>query len=57
MFHIYVAKLDRDVAYIAIVIHVCCNLLFSMFHISIYVATVFILDVAHVLHICCKCFI
>ena len=32
MFHIYVAKVDRDVAYVAMVVHVCCKLLFPIFH-------------------------
>jgi hypothetical protein len=27
-----VVKVDRDVAYVAMVAHVCCNRLFSMFH-------------------------
>ena len=32
MFHMDVAKVDRDVSYVAMVVHVCCKLLFSMFH-------------------------
>jgi hypothetical protein len=32
MFHMDVAKVDPDVAYVAMVLHVCCKLLFSMFH-------------------------
>jgi hypothetical protein len=35
-------KVDRDVAYVVMVVHVCCKLMFSMFHI-------FFSDV------CCKC--
>ena len=62
-----VAKVNRDVAYIAMVVHVCCKLLFSMFHLvfQTYIASVFIwmlhifthmlqafyLDVVHVLHL------
>ena len=42
MFHTDVAKVDQDVAYVAIVVHVCCKLMFSMFHL-------FFSDV------CCKC--
>jgi hypothetical protein len=32
VFRIDVAKLDRDVAYVAMIVHVCCKLLFKMFH-------------------------
>jgi hypothetical protein len=42
-----VAKIDRDVTYVAMVIHVCCKT---------YAVSVF-LDVAYVSHICCKCFL
>jgi hypothetical protein len=42
VFHVVVAKVDRDVAYVAMVVHVCCKLLSPMFHL-------FCLDV------CCKC--
>ena len=44
VFYIDVAKVDRDVAYVAMVVHVCCKLLFSVFHILFltYVASVFI---------------
>jgi hypothetical protein len=44
MFHTDVAKVDRDVADAAMVVHVCCKLLFSMFHLFFltYVASVFI---------------
>jgi hypothetical protein len=37
-----VAKVDRDVAYVTIVVHLCCKLLFLIFHL-------FFFDV------CCKC--
>jgi hypothetical protein len=40
VFHVDVAKVDRDVAYVAMVIHVCCKRLFQMFH--LFVANVFI---------------
>jgi hypothetical protein len=43
VFRMNVAKVDRDVAYVAIAIHVCCKCVY--------------LDVAYVSHICCKCFI
>jgi hypothetical protein len=44
MFHTDVVKVDRNVAHIAMVVHVCCKLVFSMFHLffSTYVASVFI---------------
>jgi hypothetical protein len=35
MFQVFqadVAKVDRDVAYVVIVVHVCCKSLFPMFH-------------------------
>ena len=39
-----VIKVDRDVAYVAMVVHVCCKLLFLMFHLffQTYVASVLI---------------
>jgi hypothetical protein len=44
MFQRYVAKVDRDVVYVAMVIHVCYKCLFLMFHLCFrtYVASVFI---------------
>jgi hypothetical protein len=32
VFYTDVAKVDRDVAYVAMVVHVCCKRLFPMFH-------------------------
>jgi hypothetical protein len=57
--HIDVAKVDQDIAYVAMVVYVCCKLLFPMFYLFFhtYVASVFYLDVAYVSHVCCKCFI
>ena len=50
MFHTDVVKVDRDVAYVAMVVLVCCELLFSMFH----------LFFRHMLQVClfrcCICF-
>jgi hypothetical protein len=39
-----VAKVDRGVAYVAMVIHLCCKYLFPMFHLffHMYIASVFI---------------
>jgi len=43
VFHMGVTKVDRDVAYVSMVVHVCCKLLFLMFHLffQTYVASVF----------------
>jgi hypothetical protein len=32
VFHMDVAKVDRDVAYVAMVVHLCCKHLLPMFH-------------------------
>ena len=44
MFHMGVAKIDRDIAHVAIVVHVCCKHPFQMFHLLFhtYVASVLI---------------
>ena len=65
IFHTKVTKVDRDVAYVAMVVHICCKLLFPMFHLffQTYVASVFIWTL-HMFHIyvssvlsgCCICF-
>ena len=60
VFHTNVVKVDRDVAYVAMVVHIYCKLLFPMFHQS-YVANVFI-RMLHIFHtyvsyICCVRFI
>jgi hypothetical protein len=31
VFHVDVAKVDRDVTHVAMVVHICCRLMFSMF--------------------------
>jgi energy-converting hydrogenase Eha subunit C len=55
VFRIDVAKVDRDVAYVASVSEACRNRLFIMLYLfQTYVASVFYLDVAHVSHLCCK---
>ena len=63
VFHTDVAKIDRDVAHVAIVVHICCKCLFLMFHLFFYtyvaslsgcciyfthILQVFYLDVAYV---------
>ena len=53
-----VVKVDRDVAYVIMVIHVCCKLLFPIFQLffpDVCCKCVY-LDVAYVSHICCKVF-
>jgi hypothetical protein len=44
VFYVDVTKLDRDVAYVAMVVHVFCKLLFLIFYLffQTYVANVFI---------------
>jgi hypothetical protein len=32
VFHVDVVKVDRDVAYVAMAIHICCKRLFQMVH-------------------------
>ena len=63
--HTDVVKVDRDDAFVAMVLHVCCKLLFLMFHLffETYIASVFIwmlhvfhTYVASVLSGCCICF-
>ena len=59
-----VAKIDRNVTYVAMVVHVCCKHLSQMFYLffQTYVASVFIsmlhmfyTYVASVLSACCVC--
>jgi hypothetical protein len=59
VFHMDIVKVDRDVAYVAIAIHVCCKRLFQVFHMffQTHIAIVYYLGVAYISHICCKCFI
>jgi len=58
VFHIDVAKVDQDVAYVAMVIHVCCKRLFQMFHLffQTYVVSVFI-GTLNMFHTNIECFI
>jgi hypothetical protein len=49
VFHTDVAKVDRDVAHVAMDVRVCCKLLFSMFHLFFYVCCKYVyLDVAYI---------
>ena len=50
MFYTDVAKVDRDIAYVAMVVHVCCKLLFPMFHLF------FQSTLQVCLLVCCICF-
>jgi hypothetical protein len=55
-----IAKVDHDIAHVAMVVHVCCKLLFSMFHLFFFltcVASVFIWMLYIFSYIRCKCFI
>jgi hypothetical protein len=58
LFHMDIEKVDQNVAYVTMVVHVCCKLLFLMFHLffQTYVASVFIW-MLHISHVCCKYFI
>jgi hypothetical protein len=59
VFHTDFAKVNRDVTYVAIVIHICCKFMFPMFYLffpDVYCKCVY-LDVAYVSDICYKCFI
>jgi hypothetical protein len=51
VFHMDVAKVHRDGAYVVMVVHACCKLLFSMFHLFFQtdVASMFIL-MLHMFH-------
>ena len=71
--YIGVAKIDPDVAHVAMAIHVCCEYLFKMFHpfqtyvasvlfgccicCNGYVAIVCFLNVSSISDVCCNCFI
>jgi hypothetical protein len=59
LFHTDVAKVDQDVAYVAMtytrMLQGCVLNVSSIF--QKHIASVFILDVAYVSRICCKCFI
>jgi hypothetical protein len=62
VFHMDVAKIDRDVAHVAMVVHICCKCLVQMFHLlfQAYVANVLIW-MLHIFHIyvarvCSNCF-
>jgi hypothetical protein len=49
------SKIDPDVAYVAMVIHICYNCLFKIFHpFQTYVASVLSRYCIYVLHICCR---
>jgi hypothetical protein len=58
VFYIDIAKVDRGVAYVAMVVHLCCKRLFLIFHLFFRsICKCIYLDIAYVLYICCKCFI
>jgi hypothetical protein len=51
VFQMDIAKVDRDVAHVAVAIYVCCKYLFQMFHMffEMYIASVF-LWMLHMFH-------
>jgi hypothetical protein len=61
VFYMDVAKVDRDVAYVAMVVYVCCKILSPMFMLQVclsgccicftHILEVFYLDVAYVCNI------
>jgi hypothetical protein len=57
-FCIDVVKVDRDITYVAMAIHVCCKRLFQMFHLffQTYIASVFICMLRIFHTYVCKCF-
>jgi hypothetical protein len=57
VFHVDVVKVNRDVTYAAMVIHVCCKRLFQMFQLFRRKLHMFYLGVAYISHLCFKCFI
>jgi hypothetical protein len=57
VFHMNIAKGERDVVYAAVVVHVCCKFLFLMFHqFSDVCCKCVYLNVAYVSHICLQVF-
>jgi hypothetical protein len=58
VFHVYVAKVDREVAYVVMAIHICFKRYSKGFICLSDVCYKCVdLEVAYVSHICCKCFI
>jgi hypothetical protein len=54
VFHMDVAKVNQDVAYVAMAIYACCKCLFQMFHLFIRsMLHAFYVDAAYVSRICC----
>jgi hypothetical protein len=54
VFHVDIAKVDRDIAYVVIAIHVCCKRVFQIFHLFFRRMLQMCLFRCC---ICCKCFI
>jgi hypothetical protein len=57
VFHLDVAEVDRDVAHIAMVIHILQVYVLNVSTIFRYMLQVHVLKCFSVLDICCKCFI
>jgi hypothetical protein len=57
-FRIDVAKVDRDIAYVAMAIYICCKRLCQMFYLFSNVCCQrFYLDVAYMSHVCLQVFL
>jgi hypothetical protein len=57
VFHMDVAKVDREAAYVAMVVHICCKLLLCFIYFQTYVASVFIWMLYMFHTYVCKCVI
>jgi hypothetical protein len=57
VFHTNVVKVDRDVAHVAMVVQVCCKLLFSMFHLFFFrrMLQVYLSGCCICFHTYCRC--
>jgi hypothetical protein len=58
VFHTNIANIDRNIAYVVMVIHICCKRISAIFHqfFQTYVASVFI-SMLHMFHKHVVCFI
>ena len=62
IFHLDVAKVDVDVAYVAMAIHACFKTMFQVFHLFSdvyckYFIWMYVPNVSSVSDVCCNCFI
>jgi hypothetical protein len=54
VFHMDVAKIDQDVAHVAMTVYICCKHPFQMFYLPDVCCKYAYFDVAYVSHICYK---